>query len=136
VSAKDQLIEKVKRTNVLTDTSLVERTTTPTSRSPGRTGRPRTPSRRTPSRRTPSRRTPFETDDPGGVAPGKTRAEQRGSQPRRPGLAVGSCESRRDVDRKDDVLADQRLFLTQLVTLLAVLDPVSHLTLFLTSTAP
>jgi multiple antibiotic resistance protein len=32
------------------------------------------------------------------------------------------------------VLADQKLFLTQLVTLLAVLDPVSHLTLFLTST--
>ena len=33
------------------------------------------------------------------------------------------------------MLADQKLFLTQLVTLLAVLDPVSHLTLFLTTTA-
>ncbi len=32
------------------------------------------------------------------------------------------------------MLHDQRLFLTQLVTLLAVLDPVSHLTLFLTTT--
>lgn len=33
------------------------------------------------------------------------------------------------------MLSDQKLFLTQLVTLLAVLDPVSHLTLFLTTTA-
>jgi len=32
------------------------------------------------------------------------------------------------------MLEDQKLFLTQLVTLLAVLDPISHLTLFLGST--
>jgi multiple antibiotic resistance protein len=33
------------------------------------------------------------------------------------------------------MIADQRLFLTQLVTLVAVLDPVGHLTLFLTATS-
>jgi multiple antibiotic resistance protein len=33
------------------------------------------------------------------------------------------------------LIEDQKLFLTQFVTLMAVLDPVSHLTLFLSSTA-
>lgn len=54
------------------------------------------------------------------------------SQPSR----AGPDEGRDGAGSEEDhTLEDQKLFLTQLVTLIAVLDPVGHLTLFLTTTS-